>query len=61
MAGSPAAASKPVAVGRVVRGKYSLPEPFDVAWTTAAWWNAGRAIKHIDTGRPIETQVCPVP
>ena len=24
-------ASKPLAVGRVVRGKYSVPEPFDVA------------------------------
>ena len=23
--------SKPLAVGRVVRGKYSVPEPFDVA------------------------------
>lgn len=36
-------ASKPLAVGRVVHGKYSVPEPFDVAVDNAAWWNAGRA------------------
>jgi hypothetical protein len=36
-------ASKPLAVGRVVRGKYSVPEPFDVAVDNGSLWNAGRA------------------